>query len=153
MISDAIVDPTGVYRYLLLRCWDQTLPHVCFCMLNPSTADSTTNDPTIRRCINFAKSWGCGSVSVINLFAFRATSPKELKLAADPVGIWNFCFIYLVSQQASMTVAAWGTCGVQLHQDMHTLPLLKNAVCLGKTKAGHPKHPLYVSGDAQLTPL
>ncbi|KAL3142876.1 hypothetical protein ABBQ38_003165 [Trebouxia sp. C0009 RCD-2024] len=153
MLSDAVVDCTGVYRYLLFRSWDDSLPQVCFCMLNPSTADSTADDPTIRRCMSFAKSWGCGSISVINLFAYRATSPRELKLTADPVGLWNFCFIYLVSQQASMTVAAWGSRGLQLHQNMHVLPLLKNPVCLGLTKAGHPKHPLYVQGDTQLRPF
>lgn len=152
MLSDAIVDSTGAYRYLLSRCWDDSLPPVCFCMLNPSTADSIADDATIRRCIGFAKSWGCGSIFVINLFAYRATSPKELKLVPDPVGRWNFCFIHLVSQQASITVAAWGSQGVQLHQNMHVLPLLKNPLCLGLTKAGHPKHPLYVSADTQLRP-
>lgn len=153
MLSDAVVDFTGVYRYLLFRSWDESLPHVCFCMLNPSTADSIADDPTIRRCIGFAKAWGCGGFYVVNLFAYRATSPKELKLAPDPVGLWNFCFIYVVSQQASMTVAAWGTRGLLLHQDMHVLPLLKNPVCLGLTKAGQPKHPLYVPGDTELIPL
>ena len=153
IVSDAIMDLTGAYRYLLFRSWTRHLPHVCSCMLNPSTAGSTADDPTIRRCIAFAKSWGCGSLSVINLFAFRATSPKELKLAADPVGLWNFCFIYLVSQQASMTVAAWGTHGTQLHQDLQVLPLLKNPMCLGRTKSGHPKHPLYVSGDTLPSPF
>lgn len=152
MISDAITDSSGAYRYLLFRSWNEILPHVCFCMLNPSTADSSADDPTIRRCISFAKSWGCGSISVINLFAYRATSPKELKLTPDPTGIHNFCFVYLISQQAIMTVAAWGSLGGQLHQDMHVLPLLKNPVCLGLTKAGQPRHPLYTPGDAQLRP-
>lgn len=152
MLSDAIVDSTGAYRYLLFRSWDASLPHICFCMLNPSTADSSADDATIRRCMGFARSWGGGSISVINLFAYRATSPKELKLISDPVGRWNFCFIHLVSQQASINVAAWGSQGVQLHQNIHVLPLLKNPLCLGLTKAGHPKHPLYVSADTQLRP-
>jgi hypothetical protein len=150
MMSNAILDPSGTYRYWLFRSWDKSLPHVCFCMLNPSTADATCDDPTIRRCIGFAKAWGCGSLSVVNLFAYRATSPKELKLVPDPIGLYNYHFIQQTSHHASMTVAAWGVHGNQLHQGQVVLPMLKNPVCLGLTSAGHPKHPLYVLQDTPL---
>lgn len=120
-------------------------------MLNPSTADATTDDPTIRRCIGFAKAWGCGSLSVVNLFAYRATSPKELKLVPDPIGLFNYHFVQQASQQAAITVAAWGIHGGQLHQGQTVLSMLKNPQCLGLTSAGHPKHPLYVLQDTPLT--
>ncbi len=151
-MANAVLDSSGTYRYWLFRLWDQSLPHVCFCMLNPSTADATADDPTIRRCIGFAKSWGCGSLSIVNLFAYRSKCPKELKLVPDPIGLYNFHFIQMTSQQAAITVAAWGMHGGQLHQDKLVLSMLKNPQCLGLTAAGHPKHPLYVPGNTQLRP-
>lgn len=150
-MSNAILDSSGTYRYWLIRVWDECLPHVCFCMLNPSSANAATDDPTISRCIGFAKAWGCGSLSVVNLFAYRATSPKELKLVPDPIGLFNYHFVQQASQQAAITVAAWGIHGGQLHQDQIVLSMLKNPSCLGLTSAGHPKHPLYVLQDTPLT--
>lgn len=152
LMSNAIMDSSGIYRYWLLRVWDENLPHVCFCMLNPSKADAATDDPTVRRCIAFAKAWGCGSLAVVNLFAYRATCPKELKLTPDPVGLYNFHFIQFTSQQAAITVAAWGIHGGQLQQDQLVLSMLKDPQCLGRTAAGHPKHPLYVASSTQLMP-
>lgn len=149
-MSQAIVGATGQYRYWLCRQWDRELPHVCFCMLNPSTADAASDDPTIRRCIGFAKSWGFGSLSVVNLFAYKATCPRELKLAPDPIGLYNFHFIKLFSAKAAVTVAAWGIYGGQLQQDQLVMSMLNNPQCLGTTAAGHPKHPLYVPADTVL---
>ena len=74
------------YRYLLVRRWDNTLPDATFVMLNPSTADERDDDPTIRKCIGFAKRWGCGGIKVVNLYAFRATNPRDCFAAADPIG-------------------------------------------------------------------
>ena len=84
--SHAVLDKTGQYRYWLWRLWDADLPHVCFCMLNPSKADAVTDDPTLRRCINFAKSWGYGSLSVVNLFAYQRS---QLQLGAFMELSWN----------------------------------------------------------------
>src|SRR4028119_2392792 len=85
----AIFDPTRTYRYALWRTWDAARPPVAFVLLNPSTADARRDDPTIRRCANFARTWGFGGLEVVNLFAFRATHPTDLKCAADPVGPQN----------------------------------------------------------------
>ena len=150
--SHAVLDSTEQYRYWLWRLWDADLPHVCFCMLNPSKADAATDDPTLRRCISFAKTWGYGSLSVVNLFAYRATCPRELKLTPDPIGLHNFSFIQLSSSQAALTVAAWGIYGAQLEQDQLVACMLKEPKCLGYTTAGHPKHPLYVPADTGLVP-
>ena len=84
--SDALISPCGQYRYWLMRSWDKYSPRLPIIMLNPSTADASTNDPTIRRCIAFAVREGFGSIVVTNLFAFRATSPDAMKAAVDPVG-------------------------------------------------------------------
>ena len=88
MKSDAVISDCGKYRYRLTRKWGYGRP--CgFIMLNPSTADALHDDPTIRRCVGFAKAWGCGALIVVNLFAVRATSPREMMRADDPVGPEN----------------------------------------------------------------
>ena len=82
--------PCRRYRYTLWRDWNPLLPDNVYAMfigLNPSTADETNDDPTIRRCINFAKSWGCDSFCMTNIFAFRATDPKVMIAEPEPVGI------------------------------------------------------------------
>lgn len=150
-MSSAVVDSTNTYRYVLLRLWDSTLPTVCFCMLNPSTADAGTDDPTIRRCINFAKAWGFGSLTVVNLFAYRTSCPRELKLAQDPVGPLNMYFVATAVQQAAITVAAWGIHGTKFADSV--LPILRQPYCLGLTVAGQPRHPLYVPRQTDLRPL
>jgi hypothetical protein len=146
---DAIIDPTGAYRYSLTREWDAALPRVCFCMLNPSTADALRDDPTIRRCIGFARSWGYGSLEVINLFAYRATSPGELRAADDPVGPQNDWHIGQAAGRASLIIVAWGAHGSFLARDVPVAERLAGALCLGMTRTGYPRHPLYVRGDTR----
>lgn len=147
----AVLSGCGRYRYLLTRRWADD-PAVTFVMLNPSTADATTDDPTIRRCIGFAKSWGYGSLNVVNLFAFRATDPRDLLAATDPVGPRNDAFLH---DYLPVSVAAWGAHKLavararQVMQAFAGRPLLW---CLGVTKDGHPRHPLYVRADAPLIP-
>lgn len=150
-MSSAITDSAHRYRYMLLRMWDETLPNVCFCMLNPSTADAACDDPTIRRCIRFAKAWNCGSLTVVNLCAYRTSCPRELKLVQDPFGPLNLYFIAKAAQQAAFTVAAWGIHGGCFAN--FVLPYLKHPHCLGVTKAGQPRHPLYVASKTALVPL
>ena len=77
-LHGAVVSDDGLYRYILTRTWDRSLPALVFCMLNPSTADATVDDPTIRKCIGFAQRLGYGGIIVVNLFAYRATKPREL---------------------------------------------------------------------------
>lgn len=148
----AVLDESNTYRYTLWRVWDVSLPRLLFVMLNPSTADHTQNDPTIRRCIRFAKSWGFGAIEVVNLFAYRATDPKELKNnLIDPVGSDNDDYLISRSSKCDVIVLAWGTKGVYQKRDRTVLKLLNkySLNCLEETKSGHPKHPLYVNGETK----
>jgi len=152
--SDAIISPCGQYRYRLNRTWGQEKPAV-FVMLNPSTADASEDDPTIRRCIGFAEKWHCGGLVVVNLFAYRATEPKVMLAAADPVGPDNLEHVYNATRYAQLVVCAWGTKGSYMGRDAKTIDCIRRAgnahiSCLGVTKNGHPKHPLYLAGDTEL---
>lgn len=148
--SFALIDSTGKYRYYLVREWDPVKPRVLYIMLNPSTADAIKDDPTIRRCIGLAKSWGYGSIEVVNLFAYRATNPKELYNTTDPVGPDNNKHIIEAIKRAKLVIAAWGTKGIILGREKQVRTLLASAChlySLGLTKEGYPKHPLYIKGD------
>jgi hypothetical protein len=141
------------YRYALWRVWDQDKDMVAYCGLNPSTADETIDDPTIRRCIGFAKEFGYGGLYMVNLFAFRATDPNDMKAVADPVGPFNDAVLANFQRSGVQYIAAWGTHGTFKGRAEH---VLKNVLvhgpvkCLGRTKDGHPKHPLYLPKTAQL---
>lgn len=154
MIKDAAISPCGLYRYTLSRTWDEKKAHVLFILLNPSTADAELDDPTLRRGIGFAKAWNYGGVVYVNLFGFRATSPKDMKAATDPVGPLNDGFLLTEADRADKIVLAWGTHGTHLGRDKAVIKLLANCAdkvyCLGRTKAGHPKHPLYLNADTPL---
>ena len=86
IIANAVISECGKYRYSLTRIWDESKPKVMFIMLNSSTANANNDDPTIRRCINFAKAWGFGDLYVCNIFAYRATNPQELLKVDNPFG-------------------------------------------------------------------
>ena len=113
-MSDATFSPCKVYRYSLTRGFDDG-PACNFLMLNPSTATATEDDPTIRRCIGFAKGWGYGVLYVTNLFALRATDPRELYKHAEPVGPDNDRCILTAATGSQLVVAAWGVHGA--HRD------------------------------------
>jgi hypothetical protein len=154
MKADALMSPCGAYRYWLTRTWDATRPSVCFIMLNPSTADAARDDPTIRRCVGFGERWGCGGVHVVNLFALRATDPKALRAHADPVGPENDEWIRR-GVRGRAVVAAWGASPLAARRARDVLKLTDTAGvwCLGVTRDGHPRHPLYVPNDAPLVPI
>lgn len=150
MASTARISPCGRYRYSLSRVWATELPQVCFLMLNPSTATAEVDDPTIRRCVGFAKAWGCGGLVVANLFAWRATDPSAIRCALiEPVGAENDAAI-LEAVSGRRVIAAWGTHGTYLKRDRAVAELLVRSgvtvECLGRTKDGHPWHPLYIPG-------
>jgi hypothetical protein len=152
----ADISPCGKYRYLLERDWDNQYGNgAMFIMLNPSTADGEVDDPTIRRCVGFAKSWGYSSLSVVNLFAYRATDPKDLFKAADVHGPRNQEVIYDTSRRARIIICAWGAHGAWGEQDETVRGWLHNRelYALGFTKHGHPKHPLYLPADAKPIPM
>ena len=151
--TTAIFSPCRVYRYVLWRWWDREKPYAMFIGLNPSTADETNDDPTIRRCIGFAADWGYGGLCMTNLFAVRATDPQKMTKHPEPIGSENDTWLFRLSHQAGIVVAAWGTKGAYQHRDEDVYAMLKNLYCLGLTKAGHPKHPLYLSKETRLRPF
>ncbi len=152
----AIFDMIGKYRYTLWREWSTYHPRIVFILLNPSTADEERNDPTIRRCIGFARARKFGSVEVVNLFAYRATDARELLKIDDPVGDENDLFLIHAVERCSTVVVGWGSRGTLLGRDRKVLSLVadkKDVFCLGITKDGQPRHPLYVKGDTVLVPF
>ena len=131
------------YRFALWRTWDDSLPRVMFIGLNPSTADETVDDPTLVRCMNFARDWGYGGVCMANLFAFRATDPDQMKRAEDPVGRRNNWWLRKLAAEAGLVVAAWGNDGVYLERSTKVRRMLPQLHCLHMNRSGEPAHPLY----------
>lgn len=154
--STATFSPCRTYRYALTRRWEEDdSDGVAFLMLNPSTADAMADDPTIRRCVGFAKTWGFGGLLVLNLFALRATDPKQLYGHDDPVGPDNDAVIGgWLDRLSGPVVAAWGVHGAYRQRHAEVTDLVrahgKQLMCLGATKDGHPKHPLYVAASTPL---
>ena len=153
MKTDAKFSSCRKYRYALWRNWDDSLPFAMIIGLNPSTADETENDPTITRCINFAKSWGYGGVCVANLFAYRATAPSDMKASNDPIGIENDSWLYKLAKEATIIVAAWGNDGSYLNRSGAILDVLLNLHYIKMNKSGEPAHPLYLKVDLKPIPM
>lgn len=181
----AVISACGRYRYRLWREWRGTHhprnwewirddgggiakdgagddigwpKAMVFVMLNPSTADGSVDDPTIRRCVGFAKAWQFERLEVINLFAYRATRPSALLALThndDPVGHENQSHVDNVMETAGRIVCAWGAHGGHLGQDETMLGWLdgRATYALGLTAAGHPRHPLYCPRDVVLVPF
>lgn len=149
-ISGAMLSPCLKYRYRLSRNWDDG-PEVCWVMLNPSTADASQDDPTIRRCLAFTRAWGYAGLHVVNLFAFRATDRRELRKVLLPVGMDNDRHIAEVAKRCPLIVGAWGNDGGYLGRAGQVRELLTThgltLHALRITKAGEPEHPLYLPGD------
>lgn len=159
----AEISECGRYRWWLRRSWPNVDEHgqhtpgrgaCCFVMLNPSTADGVQDDPTIRRCVGFAKRWGFSALSVRNLFPWRATDPSELFHADSVTGGHRGDQELLAACTADMVVLAWGA-KVPFKRDHEALRLFAQhfpavpLYCLERTKAGSPRHPLYVRSDAE----
>lgn len=145
----ASADVRGEHRYSLTRTWDPSAKHLVFILLNPSTADAMQDDPTIRRCIGFANRWGFGGIVVVNLYAYRATKPRDMLAAADPVGPENDRIIAEIVEGKTV-VAAWGTLAKhqRVAEVLALLPAATQLLALEITKYGHPRHPLYVRGES-----
>jgi hypothetical protein len=148
------------YRYTLEILWDSSKPWCQFIGLNPSTATEAVDDPTVRRCKAFAHRFGCGGLLMTNLFALRSTDPAFMLKHHNPVGehagrssCRNTLAIKEASARADMCIAAWGSHGMHLDRGAKVLELLKRVQCLGLTKAGFPRHPLYLRKDAELVYL
>lgn len=158
-MGKAVISDCGTFRYRLEREWPGERERRClFIMLNPSTADAEKDDPTIRRCIGFAKREGCTSLAVVNLFAYRSTDPVWVWGAPDPIGPDNDCYTHSELLRADLVIAAWGahgTPGAALERARHIRQYVgaKPVFCLGKTNVGAPRHPLYIRKDQPLEPF
>lgn len=163
---DARLSPCGKYRYLLSRIWNEpgevsglityVPPHqLVFVMLNPSTADAFEDDPTIRRCISFGKRENFDMIHVANLYAGRATRPDDLFAMEDPEGPENRRVWEKLKSSSATIVCAWGAerRAVKQGEDFIEAMRGKDLFCLGMTKEGHPRHPLYLKRDAQIEPF
>jgi hypothetical protein len=146
--TGALFSPCRTWRYQLWRVWDRPSGMVAWIGLNPSTADETTNDPTVERCQRRTKSMGFGGMFMLNLFGFRATDPKVMKSHPEPVGPDNDERIVDAVTRSRMVVACWGNHGSHQGRAGEVVDLLKRhnveVHCLGVTNAGQPKHPLYI---------
>ncbi|NVP56615.1 DUF1643 domain-containing protein [Mycoplana rhizolycopersici] len=150
--SNAVVSPCGRYRYALRRRWSETGGIVAWIMLNPSQADASSNDPTIRRCLSFSRQWGYGAMIAVNLYGLRATNPDELYREVHPIGPENDTYLAMACREArtgaggrGAVVAAWGSHPLARARAGDALRLTGNHLhCLGTTANGSPRHPLYV---------
>lgn len=147
MEAGAIVH--GPYRYRLWRRWADGA-RVVFVLLNPSTADAVVDDPTLGRCVGFARSWGMGGLDVVNLFAYRARNPAELRRVEDPVGPDNDRALELACEGADRVVLGWGNGGLLYGRGGDVWRRLGARECLGWTRRGQPRHPLYVPSSMPL---
>ncbi|MBE9159835.1 DUF1643 domain-containing protein [Nodosilinea sp. LEGE 06152] len=151
----ATFDSTGHYRYSLSRRWSAA-PVLAVIMLNPSQADGSVDDPTIRRCMGLANGWGFGAIAVVNLFAYRSPHPQVLRQAADPIGPENDAALSEAASQADRILLAWGNWGSWQGRDRVVLNLLAafhpQCHCLGRNLTGQPRHPLYVPQSISLQP-
>ncbi|HHA2445041.1 DUF1643 domain-containing protein [Stenotrophomonas maltophilia] len=158
-MQTAVISDCGNYRYLLTRPSEVARPErgtALFLMLNPSTADAAVDDPTIRRCRGFAKAWGCYGLTVANLFALRSTDPALLLSHADPIGPLNDDWLRRLAREYGDVVCAWGAHSMAASRATTVAQLMTAAGarlwCLGITKHGAPRHPLYVRADQPLAP-
>lgn len=151
--STAIYSDCENYRYALTRTWGETGKHALFIMLNPSKATEIQNDPTVERCERRARSLGFAAFTVTNIFAYRATDPKVMRAQTDPTGPDNDATILSAAKTADTIICAWGTHGEHLDRGPEMETMLraqpKSLYHLGLSKAGHPKHPLYIGYSTQ----
>jgi hypothetical protein len=156
-----ILSDCGLYRYRLWREWDRSRPTLAFLMLNPSTADHLTDDPTITRCMSRAMTDKFGRLEVANLFPLRATDPTELLSHPDPLGAMRTADVAVLDaiDRATMVICAWGSHPAAAERAAEVLQLLR--MCgmrnkffhLGLNKDGSPKHPLYIAASTRPKPF
>ena len=153
MTKTAEISPCGQYRYRLGRLWDKRLPACMWVMLNPSTADASIDDRTIKRCVDYSVRWGYGELLVGNLFGWRATNRKELRQVEDPVGPENDRHLRAMLAEAGSVVCAWGTDGSYRGRDTEVMEMLNGrGHALALLKGGQPGHPLYLPPTARPIP-
>ncbi len=155
MIKRAEISYCQRYRYSLTRDWGMkglANKKLIWVMLNPSTADANTDDHTIRKCVGFSVRYGYHSLEVVNLFAYRATSPKDLKAATNPEGPDNDFYLERAAGSDHDVIIAWGNHGTYMNRDNEAMKLFPHANCLGVTKGGNPKHNYWNSFGLSIGP-
>jgi len=154
--SGATFSPCRTWRYRLERRWAPG-DLAAFILLNPSTADETRDDPTIRRCIGFARKWGFGGMILGNAFGLRSTDPRGLYSHPDPVGPDNDAALARIAADAGRVVCGWGVHGELRDRGESVARIIRQAgavpLALRITKAGHPGHPLYLSASTIPSPF
>ncbi len=156
---EAVFSPCRKYRYRLSQIWDESKAPLTWLMLNPSTADELKNDPTVERCERRARMWGYGGSVVFNIFAFRATEPKDMRAQADPIGPENNAWIRKIAEQSGEfdVVGGWGEHGAHLERGQEVLDIFKQEKgrisALKINASGHPAHPLYIAYKAEPFPI
>lgn len=155
MKTDAVFSENRLYRYRLRRIWDENKSFCMFIGFNPSTADELHDDPTIRRCAGFAKSWGYGGIAMMNLYAFRSPYPRRLLYLLDPIGPDCDRWLVKTAQENCIIICCWGAfylrSGNRGHDIYNLLGSMHPLYHLGLTKWGCPKHPLYLSKTTKPT--
>lgn len=153
----AIISPCSKFRYRLGRRWADGGQTLAYVMLNPSTADAEQDDATIRRCIRFAKAHDFNALDVVNLYAYRATDPADLRKAGYPVGPDNDQHIVQTVSEAHAVCVAWGANVAGLERPQIVLPMIRRCMatifCLGITRSGYPAHPLMLPSSRRLQPF
>lgn len=167
-LGSAVLSDDGLYRYRLSRAWLGTGGPCLFVCLNPSTADASEDDATVRRMVGFARDWGHRELLVGNLFAYRATDPRELRRIKDPIGPENAAHLAAMAGRADRIVAAWGAdwmvrqwqprpftraLSAWPQRAWELLAEHGDVACLGTTRDGHPRHPLRLAASTPLEPL
>ncbi|MAM05239.1 MAG: hypothetical protein CMD06_04690 [Flavobacteriales bacterium] len=147
MKKKALFSKDQKYRYLLERTWNNSKKKLLFIMLNPSSADSKKDDPTIRRLISFSKKWGYGGFKVCNLYSYVTSSPSTLYSSSNILGYKNKSYIKKQIKNSDCIVYAWGNTEAEPHW---LKKIVKTSYCIGINKNGTPKHPLYINSNAKL---
>jgi len=150
---EAVFSPCRKYRYRLAQIWDGGKEPLYWLMLNPSTADEVKNDPTVERCERRARMWGYGGSVVLNIFAYRATDPKDMRAQKDPIGPKNDDWIRKLARRSQDVdvVGGWGEHGAHMARGQAVMDIFKqengriNALKINAS--GHPAHPLYIAYD------
>lgn len=161
-LHGAVLSDDEIYRYILTRVWDETLPPMVWVMLNPSIADATIDDPTVRKCIGFAKRHGYGGVIIVNLYAYRATNPSDMlssrRLGHDIIGPDNDVWIrHALSIGAQRAHVGWGTrCRAQIITRVSRVATIAQEIgatlyCIGQNAQNEPYHPLMTAYQTPVT--
>ncbi len=141
--NGAVFSECKKYRYALWRIWDESKPKIMFIGLNPSTANESDNDPSIRRVIRFANDWGYGGIYMLNLFAIISSDPKVILSCSDPIGE-NDDYLVGYAALSKDVLFAWGSFPEAQERAKQIISWFPGSVCLGLNKNGSPKHPLYI---------